>query len=60
MPEIWMPGAIRIESPRRNPLNGNGFRLPDLAHDGVPLLVDRRAGAASSSSRAPRLSSSTR
>jgi len=27
MPELWMPGAIRIESDRRNPLNGNGFRL---------------------------------
>ena len=27
MAELWMPGAIRIESPRRNPLNGNGFRL---------------------------------
>jgi len=27
MPDLWMPGAIRIESDRRNPLNGNGFRL---------------------------------
>lgn len=27
MPELWMPGALRIESDRRNPLNGNGFRL---------------------------------
>ena len=27
MPDLFMPGAIRIESPRRNPLNGNGFRL---------------------------------
>lgn len=27
MPELWMPGAIRIESDRRNPLNRNGFRL---------------------------------
>ena len=27
MPELWMPGAIRIESDRRNPLNNNGFRL---------------------------------
>lgn len=27
MPDLFMPGAIRIESPRRNPLNDNGFRL---------------------------------
>ena len=27
MPDLWMPGAIRIESNRRNPLTGNGFRL---------------------------------
>ena len=27
MPELWMPGALRIESDRRNPLNGNGYRL---------------------------------
>jgi len=27
MPDLWMPGAIRIESDRRNPLNNNGFRL---------------------------------
>lgn len=26
-PPLWMPGALRIESTRRNPLNGNGFRL---------------------------------
>lgn len=27
MPDLWMPGAIRIESDRRNPLNNNGYRL---------------------------------
>lgn len=27
MPDLWMPGAIRIESTRRNPLNNNGYRL---------------------------------
>lgn len=27
MPDLWMPGALRIESTRRNPLNNNGFRL---------------------------------
>lgn len=27
MPDLWMPGALRIESARRNTLNGNGFRL---------------------------------
>ena len=27
MLELWMPGAIRIESDRRNPLNNNGYRL---------------------------------
>jgi hypothetical protein len=27
MPDLWMPGAIRIESTRRNTLNGNGYRL---------------------------------
>jgi hypothetical protein len=25
MPDLWMPGAIRIESTRRNTLNGNGY-----------------------------------
>ena len=27
MPDLWMPGALRIESPKTNPLNGNGYRL---------------------------------
>jgi hypothetical protein len=47
MPDLWMPGAIRIESTRRNTLNGNGCRLVHaegvqylITCDGVTRLLD--------------------